>query len=78
MRWSAEHPGHRHVGDFHGRVTDHYDRRKARRNLKTGESAFAAGTGMPSSPRDSAACLRAIEIDADVVLKATRSMVSHR
>ena len=54
-------------------VTDHYDRRKALRHLKTGEVViFAAGTGNPFFTTDSAACLRAIEIDADVVLKATK------
>ncbi len=33
---------------------------------------FAAGTGNPFFTTDSAACLRGIEIDADVVLKATK------
>jgi uridylate kinase len=33
---------------------------------------FAAGTGNPFFTTDSAACLRAIEIDADIVLKATK------
>nr|BAA32344.1 UMP kinase [Pseudomonas aeruginosa PAO1] len=33
---------------------------------------FSAGTGNPFFTTDSAACLRAIEIDADVVLKATK------
>ncbi|WP_163117415.1 amino acid kinase family protein, partial [Acinetobacter baumannii] len=32
----------------------------------------SAGTGNPFFTTDSAACLRAIEIDADVVLKATK------
>ena len=54
-------------------VTDHYDRRKAMRHLKVGEVVIlAAGTGNPFFTTDSAACLRAIEIDADVVLKATK------
>jgi uridylate kinase len=54
-------------------VTDHYDRRKAMRHLKTGEVViFSAGTGNPFFTTDSAACLRAIEIQADVVLKATK------
>ena len=54
-------------------VTDHYDRRKAMRHLNVGEVViFAAGTGNPFFTTDSAACLRAIEIDADVVLKATK------
>jgi uridylate kinase len=44
-----------------------YDRREALRHLKTGEVViFAAGTGNPFFTTDSA-CLRAIEIDADVV-----------
>ncbi len=43
------------------------------RQLKAGEVViFAAGTGNPFFTTDSAACLRAIEIDADVVLKATK------
>ena len=33
---------------------------------------FAAGTGNPFFTTDSAACLRGIEIDADLVLKATK------
>ncbi|AIN59965.1 MULTISPECIES: UMP kinase [Pseudomonas] len=54
-------------------VTDHYDRRKAMRHLNSKEVViFAAGTGNPFFTTDSAACLRAIEIDADVVLKATK------
>lgn len=54
-------------------VTDHYDRRKAMRHLNSGEVViFSAGTGNPFFTTDSAACLRAIEIDADVVLKATK------
>ncbi|MCD4630330.1 UMP kinase, partial [Proteus mirabilis] len=33
---------------------------------------FSAGTGNPFFTTDSAACLRGIEIEADVVLKATK------
>ncbi len=33
---------------------------------------FSAGTGPPFFTTDSAACLRGIEIEADVVLKATK------
>jgi uridylate kinase len=33
---------------------------------------FAAGTGNPFFTTDSAACLRGIEVDADIVLKATK------
>ena len=53
-------------------VVDDYDRRKAMRHLTSGEVViFAAGTGNPFFTTDSAACLRGIEIDADVVFKAT-------
>jgi uridylate kinase len=54
-------------------VVDHYDRRKAIRALSRGEVViFAAGTGNPFFTTDSAACLRGIEMDADLVLKATK------
>ncbi|MFT6029736.1 MAG: uridylate kinase [Oleiphilaceae bacterium] len=54
-------------------VVEHYDRRRAIRNLKNGEVViFSAGTGNPFFTTDSAACLRGIEIDADLVLKATK------
>ena len=54
-------------------VVDHYDRRKAIRLLQDGNVVlFSAGTGNPFFTTDSAACLRGIEIDADVVLKATK------
>lgn len=54
-------------------VVDHYDRRKAIRALSRGEVViFAAGTGNPFFTTDSAACLRGIEVDADLVLKATK------
>ncbi|MFT5889100.1 MAG: uridylate kinase [Zhongshania sp.] len=54
-------------------VVDHYDRRKAIRLLSRGEVViFAAGTGNPFFTTDSAACLRGIEVDADLVLKATK------
>ena len=54
-------------------VTDHYDRRKAMRHLKTGEVViFAAGTGNPFFTTDTAAALRAAEIGADLLLKATK------
>ena len=53
-------------------VVDDYDRRKAMRHLKKGEVViFSAGTGNPFFTTDSAACLRGIEVDADVVFKAT-------
>lgn len=54
-------------------VVDHYDRRKAQRALNDGDVViFAAGTGNPFFTTDSAACLRGIEIDAEIVLKATK------
>ncbi len=54
-------------------VVDHYDRRKAIRALTNGDVViFSAGTGNPFFTTDSAACLRAIEMDAELVLKATK------
>lgn len=54
-------------------VVDHYDRRKALRALERGEVViFAAGTGNPFFTTDSAACLRGIEVNAELVLKATK------
>jgi uridylate kinase len=54
-------------------VVEHYDRRIAIRHLEEGNVViFSAGTGNPFFTTDSAACLRGIEIDADVVLKATK------
>lgn len=54
-------------------VVEHYDRRLAIRHLEQGDVViFSAGTGNPFFTTDSAACLRGIEIDADIVLKATK------
>jgi len=54
-------------------VVEHYDRRNAVRYLNNGDVViFSAGTGNPFFTTDSAACLRGIEIDANVVLKATK------
>jgi uridylate kinase len=54
-------------------VVDHYDRRKAVRALERGEVViFSAGTGNPFFTTDSAACLRGIEVNAEIVLKATK------
>ncbi|HVL02750.1 MAG TPA: UMP kinase [Dongiaceae bacterium] len=54
-------------------VVEHYDRRRSMRFLGNGDVViFAAGTGNPFFTTDSAACLRAIEIEADVVFKATK------
>lgn len=54
-------------------VCEDYIRRRAIRHLEKGRVViFAAGTGNPFFTTDSAASLRAIEIGADVVLKATK------
>lgn len=54
-------------------VVDPYHRRKALTHLRNGHVViFAAGTGNPFFTTDSAACLRAIEVNADIVLKATK------
>lgn len=54
-------------------VVDAYHRRKAITHLRNGQVViFAAGTGNPFFTTDTAACLRAIEVGADVVLKATK------
>lgn len=54
-------------------VVDAYHRRKAMTHLRNGQVViFAAGTGNPFFTTDTAACLRAIEIGAEVVLKATK------
>ena len=54
-------------------VVEHYDRRAAIRHLKASDVViFSAGTGNPFFTTDSAACLRGIEIDADLILKATK------
>lgn len=54
-------------------VVDHYDRRKAISALAKGDVIiFSAGTGNPFFTTDSAASLRGIEINADIVLKATK------
>jgi uridylate kinase len=53
-------------------VVDYYDRRKAMHHLAKGRVVlFAAGTGNPLVTTDSAASLRAIEVGADLLLKAT-------
>jgi uridylate kinase len=54
-------------------VCEDYIRRRAVRHLEKGRIAvFAAGTGNPFFTTDTAAALRAIEISADVLLKATK------
>ena len=53
-------------------VVDHYDRAR-RSGLSNGDVViFAAGTGNPFFTTDSSACLRGIEVGADLVLKATK------
>ncbi|RMG30634.1 MAG: UMP kinase [Bacteroidetes bacterium] len=55
------------------KICEPYIRRKAIRHLQKGRVViFAAGTGNPFFTTDTAASLRAIEIEADVVLKGTR------
>ena len=54
-------------------VCEQFIRRRAIRHLEKGRMViFGAGTGNPYFTTDSAASLRAIEIEADVVLKGTR------
>ena len=54
-------------------VCDSYSWAEAISQLRAGKVViFSAGTGNPFFTTDSAACLRGIEIDADVVLKATK------
>lgn len=54
-------------------ISEPYIRRKAVRHLEKGRVViFGAGTGNPFFTTDSAASLRAIEINADVILKGTR------
>lgn len=54
-------------------VAEPYIRRRAIRHLEKGRVViFGAGTGNPYFTTDTAAALRAMEIDADVLLKATK------
>lgn len=54
-------------------IAEPYIRRRAIRHLEKGRVViFAAGTGSPYFTTDSAAALRANEINADVILKGTR------
>lgn len=54
-------------------MSEPFIRRKAVRHLEKGRVViFGAGTGNPFFTTDSAASLRAIEINADVILKGTR------
>jgi len=54
-------------------ITEPYIRRKAIRHLEKGRVViFGGGTGNPYFTTDTAATLRAIEIEADIILKGTR------
>lgn len=54
-------------------VCETYTRQRAMRHLRRGRAViFAAGTGNPFFTTDTAAVLRALEIDADLICKATR------
>jgi uridylate kinase len=54
-------------------VAEPFIRRRAMRHLEKGRVViFAAGTGNPFFTTDTAAALRAIEIKADVIMKATK------
>jgi len=54
-------------------IAEPYIRRRAIRHLEKGRIViFAAGTGNPYFTTDTAASLRALEIQADVILKATK------
>jgi len=54
-------------------VCDRYTQRDARRRIANGEIiVFAAGTGSPYFTTDTGASLRAIEIQADLMVKATK------
>ncbi|MFA5100178.1 MAG: UMP kinase [Candidatus Omnitrophota bacterium] len=55
------------------KIAEPYIRRRAVRHLEKGRIViFAAGTGNPYFTTDTAAALRAMEIGADVILKATK------
>lgn len=54
-------------------IAEPFIKRRAVRHLEKGRVViFGAGTGSPYFTTDSAAALRAIEVDADVILKGTR------
>jgi uridylate kinase len=55
------------------RVAEPFIKRKAQRHLEKGRVViFGAGTGNPYFTTDTAAALRAMEIDADIVMKGTK------
>jgi uridylate kinase len=54
-------------------IAEPYIRRRAMRHLEKGRVViFGAGTGHPYFSTDTAASLRAVEIEADVIVKGTR------
>ena len=54
-------------------LAEHFIRRRAIRHLEKGRVViFGAGTGNPYFTTDTGAALRAVEIEADVILKGTR------
>ncbi len=55
------------------KVAEHYIRRRAIRHLEKGRIViFAAGTGNPYFSTDTAATLRALEMNCDIIAKATK------
>ena len=60
-------------GLYMPQVCDNYTQRDARKRIASGEIViFAAGTGNPYFTTDTGASLRAIEIQADLMIKATK------
>jgi len=56
-----------------GGILEHYDPHEAQQSLKQGAIVvLAGGTGNPFFTTDTTACLRALELDAQMVIKATR------
>jgi uridylate kinase len=76
LRWALEGLGvsARAMSAFPvGTFVDVFDREKALSYLENGSIVvFAGGTGNPCFTTDSAAALRAVEMDADVMIKATQ------
>jgi uridylate kinase len=76
LRWALEGLGvsARAMSAFPvGSFVDVFDRERALSYLQTGSIViFAGGTGNPCFTTDSAAALRAVEMDADVMIKATQ------
>ena len=71
-RAGRRHPRHVRHRDA-ARSAEPFIRRRAMRHLEKGRVViFAAGTGNPYFSTDTAAALRAMEIEAEVILKATK------